>query len=606
MSALQTIVALMLALAVLLGSLRLLWRAADATRWRLGLRLLLQPIAAGLLYLTLFPPLIEHDSASGAPLSVLGADWQQAIDAAQVDRTTLDPARTIALPEAREADGFERAADLAGALRRHPLHQGLRFIGTGLTMRDLEAARGRLLEFLPAPIADGLAELHGPAQLRPGQQAVIEGRLQAAALIERASITLLDAAGQLLDRRAVAADGSFRLHVVARGAGIEPLQLQLTDANEQPLDSATLLLDVVAADRPRLLLLGGAPGAELKYLRRWALDAGIELVSRIELSERIPQRRGDAALDADALQQFDAVIIDERAWQGLGRAQQAAVLDAVEAGLGLLLRQTADPGTVEPGTAGRDALRTLGFDVEPSDLPREVRLASLVGNETAADSPHAPGETVPLLSRRPLSVSAADASALLRDDSGEPLALWRPYGHGRIALWWLGDSFRLVLAGHGATHGTLWSDALGLIARPAGNAPPSVEPSAIYRDQRMTICQLSDGARIITPDRAQQPLAIDPERGCAAFWPGTDGVHRIEASAAPSRSFLVRSSDDAPTLAAHQQRRATAALLAEPLRADPSVATTPRPGSPWPWFLGWLLAFALLAAIERRDDTTRS
>jgi hypothetical protein len=562
--------AMLLSGAVLFGSWRLLTARGIAPAQRL-LRLLLQPLLALLLYLTLLPP--EREATPAPLLTVLTADWQHSA------ADTLDPATTIALPEAGDAAPGATAVDLASALRRHPSSR-LRIVGSGLERRDLDAARGRVLAFLPATSPGGFVELQLPPRLLPGQQFSIRGRGHAA---PGATASLLDPLGQALARAALADGGTFMLQQVARGSGPALLTLQLSDAAGAVIDALPLALPVGFPDRPRLLLLSGAPGVELKYLRRWALDAGVELSARTLLSPGQPQRRGRPALDAAALQQFDLAILDDRAWHELRADEREMLLQAVRDGLGLLLRLTADPHVGE-----HSGLQQFGFTISPADIGRSVHLA-------------APGAAQPAtaLQRRPLAVAAADAVPLLESADGEPLALWRALGRGRVALWWLGDSYRLQLAGAAAQHGTLWSEAVAALARPRGERQLRIEPGPIWVDQRVTLCDLGTDAVATAPDGGVTVLLGDRRGGCTGYWPAAAGLHRIDRADGSSHWLHVHTADAAPALRAHARQRTTERLLAERLTAR-IPATPARPMEPWPFFGAWLLLFGLLGWLERR------
>lgn len=595
---LQWLVLSLLLAGVLLGSLRLLAtrRARTLPSAALAGRLLLQPLLALALYLTLFPPALPRPAP--ATLSVLTARWQQAA-------ATPDPEHTIALPEAVAADGFSPVIDLASALRGYPPDTSLHVLGEGLTARDRDAARGRISRFAPAPPLPGIVELIEPGPLRPGQPFAIGGRV---AGIEGGRVSLLDPLAQPVDRATPDGDGRFVLRSTARGSGSATFTLLLEDADGEPRERLPLGLEVGHAAPLRLLLLAGAPSPELKYLRRWALDAGLELSSRITLSERLPQRRGAPALDAAALQAFDLVLLDDRAWNGLQAGERSALLAAVRDGLGLLLRLTADPTPRE--VAG---LRALGFEVAAADIARSVRLAPTDPSSITATAT----ESIPLR-RRPLAVDAADSAVLLASAAGEPLSRWRAYGRGRVALWWLGDSYRLVLGGAAAQHGALWSTAVGTLAR-AGGAPEwRLVESNHFSGERVIVCGGAGAITAIAPDGSRTGLLRAAADGCAGYWPTVAGLHRIEQSrdraeltaidpagteseAAAARGLLVRDPADAAALHAEQNRLATARLAAEaPVPVQASSGRL-QPGSPWPFGAAALLLFGLLGALERRE-----
>ena len=76
-------------------------------------------------------------------------------------------------------------------------------------------------------------------------------------------------------------DGRFRSPPAARVPGAASFTLRLRDARQQPVEDVEVPLQVDAEPTPRVLLLAGAPGPELKYLRRWARDAGLTLQTQV-------------------------------------------------------------------------------------------------------------------------------------------------------------------------------------------------------------------------------------------------------------------------------------------------------------------------------------
>lgn len=222
----------MLALAVLLGSARMLWRlhrAAPSARpraWRTIVLLSIQAASAVLLYFTLLPPPAPHEAGT---LVVLTAR------SGEVPAPGVAGDRVVALPEALAPASVERVSDLATALRRYPATERLRVLGAGLVARDRSgiagrALRGRAIEFLPAPQPRGLAELQAPAQVPAGRQFRVRGRGEQ---LPGGTVELLDPSGKRVDYAALADDGGFVLHGITRGAGLAAYRLRLIDARAQ-------------------------------------------------------------------------------------------------------------------------------------------------------------------------------------------------------------------------------------------------------------------------------------------------------------------------------------------------------------------------------------
>lgn len=581
----------MLVLAVLVAGVRS-WHLARDAKAKRGwwLMQLLQWAAASLLYLTLFPPAQRMAPAvlvvatAGTTAAQLGG--QQALH------------RVVALPEAPALANIERVPDLATALRQYPESSRVHIVGLGLPLRDHVALPGRALTFTPAPLPRGVAELWSPREVRSGTGWQVSGRAQG---VTGGVAELLDPAGQRVDRMTLPEDGRFRLQAFARAPGRVGFQLRVLDRQRQPIEVIDVPL-VIANSRPlRLLVLAGGPSPELKYLRRWALDAGLSLHSQLSVGAGLQIGDRPVSLDAASLRAVDLIILDERAWRGLGESRKASLREALRGGLGVLLRITG------PLTASeRRELLALGFTVGDANIVQTVVLPAIhtsrsVPSASEGSSAASSVEALPLLSRQPLRVTTADGLPLLRDDTGAALALWRSQGQGRIGLWWLGDSYRLVLAGRGDRHGDLWSSALGTLARARGAREPWLLDHDPRPQQRTALCGLAAAAKLVAPSGADATLRIDPLAGassCAAYWPSEAGWHELQTGDL-SWPFFVRAGNQASGLVAHGLQEGTAQRVAS---SGGGVVSAPRvgPGARWPWFIGWLLASALLWWRERR------
>jgi hypothetical protein len=588
----QHAIAMLLALAVAIASVRMLfgaYRSDAATRpraWRIVALLSLQAIAAGLLYLTLLPPSRPVEAGT---MVVLTARADR-VDALQ----TPSGEHRVALPEAGAIGTAERMPDLATALRRHPGTTRLHIVGAGLTARDRDAAQGRALAFAPARLPRGIIELWSPDSVQAGAAARVHGRVHGVA---KGMVELLDPAGRRVDRVAIGQDGNFAMSGEARSAGPFAFRVRVRDADGATVEEANLPLLATAPMPRRVLLLSGAPSPELKYLRRWAADVGLSPHAEIALGGGL--RTGDTpvSFDAATLAGFDLVILDERAWQSLGAAQYDALHAAVRDGLGVLLRITG-PLSAQ----GRTRLRGFGLTADAAKVPETVRLAA-PQLSTAEDNDGNSGNrkeatSVPTLARRALRIDAVDAGPLLRDADGSALAVWRAEGRGRVAVWLLADTFRLVLAGHEDRHARLWSDATGVLMRARGGRTPTLQNEA-RQGQRAVLCDISPGSTVEAPDGTRTQLLADPIGGaaqCAGFWPTSAGWHRIR-NGDDAWPFHVAARDTLPGVQARELRDATTVLV-RTASAPPSSAAS-APGQRWPWFLAWLAASALLWWLER-------
>lgn len=563
-------VALLLAAGVAFAA----WRSARDGRAHRIARIVLQVLAATALWSCLYPPPMREAHRAGE-LVVL----TPRATAAQIAALGRGD-DVVALPGVDAPPAIERVPDLAGALRRHADASRVRVVGGGLPARDRDAARGRVVAFDAAPLPRGFVALDAPREALAGHALRIGGRVEGA---PGARIDLFDPAGATVASASADADGGFTLATSARAAGTLSLRLRASDANGSRIDEIEVPVSVRDGEPLALLVLAGAPDAELKYLRRWAVDAGVRLDSRVALSEGVALVEGGTTLDAAMLAATDVALVDERAWAALGAAPKAALLAAVDDGLGLLLRMTGPlPAGVARDWAG------LGF---------EVRASGQEAVAVAVDRARGGGDARLPFTRRPIDVQASDAAPLLRADDGSTLAAWRVRGRGRVGLWWLDDAFRLALAGERARYGTLWSDALATLARPHAKASPRL-PVQARVDERAALCGIGDGAVVESPAGERRPLAVIEQAGerCAAWWPAQAGWH-VLVDAAHRHPVHVRARDDAPALAAAAAHDATRLLVGpgEPAGHNTRVVALPR----WPFFLAWLALAGMLWLVER-------
>ncbi len=607
------ILAGLLTLAVMLAWTRLLlWqrRAPQISRsrsWRLALLLALQPLCAALLYFTLLPPTLPNQAGSLVVATARATSTR-------ADITTAGD-RLIALPEAPASPGAEHVPDLATALRRYPGTTRLRILGAGLEPRDRDAARGVALRFDPAPLPRGVVRLDTPQAIAAGAAFTIAGRVEG---VDGGAVELRDPADQRVDHSLLPTGGEFVLRGTSRVSGPALFNLRVRDAQGRLVEAIAVPLIVASDPAPRVWLLAGAPSPEVKYLRRWASDAGLPLHTQLSVGGGL--QLGDAPLPMNAatLQRFDLLVLDDRSWAALGASERAALGDAVRNGLGVLLRIT---GPLSDAT--RRQLRAWGMTLTGGADTATLRLPVGALDDEAQRARRGPGTRDapsaitgasienPELTRRAVRITVTDAVPLLRDDAGTAIAHWRAEGRGRFAVWTLTDSFALTLSGQADRHAELWSETFATVARARSAVAPRID-STPRAQQRMAFCGLAGNAQIMAPDSATTSLLKDPASGdasCAAYWPREAGWHLLQQGKADSGSeastqpFFVYAADAAPGLRAAELRDATLRLLSHPSTASTAAriqSSAPRHrGSPWPWFLAWLTASAALWWLER-------
>jgi hypothetical protein len=597
-------VAIALAIIVMLGTLRLVTPGSARPLHRTAL-IALQALAALLLYFTLLPP---HRNVEAGQLTVLTGN-------AGLAGSTPPSAALIALPEAPTTASATRAPDLATALRQHPGSNALVLVGDGLAARDRDTALPARTTLRAAPAPTGWVALQPPATIAPGALFVVSARANGVA---NARAELLDPAGVVVDRAPLDAQGRVRLQGTARAAGRSEFTLRLLDAQQHAVDTVPVPLQTLAAPAPRLLVIAGAPGPELKYLRRWATDTGLEVQAQSSAGGGVMLGDAPVALTAARLAATDVLVLDERSLAALGAAQRSVVAQALRAGLGVVVRST---GPLNDTT--RQALRSWGLPT--SGGTRAVPLVLAADPEAALlqarRGPQRPasertaytdeadtashGTAPPALERFEVDLPGSDA--LLHDAKGVAIGGWRSVGRGRIALLPVTDSYRLVLSGRDDRHAELWSGVLAQVARALPGAPAVRLPTTPWSGERVTLCDVPDTTQVRAPAGHTVALQVDPATGtqrCAGYWPQQPGWHQLQHGE-NRQSFYVFDPASAQPLHRQQLRDATAQRLTD-TRSTVATASDKTPGTRWPWLLAFIAVAGLLWWLERRRPLAAS
>ncbi|WP_049408925.1 hypothetical protein [Stenotrophomonas geniculata] len=592
-------IALALAVVVVIASVRLL-RGSTTHPGRRWIGIALQIAAAMLLYFCLVPP--NRQQPAGG-LVVLG------IDADRAGALPASEGPLLLLPEAADVPGAQRVPDLATALRQHPAST-LTLVGAGLAARDRDALLPPDVRWQAAPEPRGWIALQPPADVAPGARFEVVAQARGAA---KAKAELLDPADSVVDRTDVADDGRVQLSGIARAEGRSVFKLRLLDSDGHVVDSVPVPQQTLPAAPLRLLVRASAPGPELKYLRRWAADAGIRVQVRADAGAGLSVGDGPVLIDAASLTRSDLLLLDERSLAALSAGQLAAVRQALRDGLGVLVRSAG-----APSASARQRLRDLGLPVQGDGSSRTLELtgdgesailAARRGPLAAGTLPTGYGEEADRSSHgaalpalETLALQAPGSSALLHDRAGNAIGGWRAVGRGRIGLLPLTDSWRWVLAGRDDRHGELWSSVVATLARAQSSDDALWSPQPIsWAGERQALCGVQAPLQIFNKRGDAVPLIVDGATSalrCAGWWPREAGWQRLQRGDSVVWRYVF-DPKDAPTLHRQAMIDATTQALAASPPADASVMH-PVPGSRWPWWLAFVLCASLLWWLERR------
>lgn len=586
-------------LVVLIASMRQL-RAPRRRPAALAAVLLLQLLAGALLYAVLQPPARQ----------VPGVDRVILLDdAAAAGARPESPSPPLLLPEAAAVDGGVRVPDLATALRQHP-GAHLTLVGAGLQARDRDTPLPPGVRWQPGPAPTGWVALQPPAAVAPGARFELHAQAQGSS---GGQAELLDPAAMMVDRSALPADGRVVLSGVARSEGRSVFQLRLLGADGHVIDTLPVPQQTVAAPPLRLRVRAGAPGAELKYLRRWATDSGLRIQMQTDTGAGMTVGDGRVTLDAAGLARTDLLVLDERSLAVLAPGTFTTLRAAVQDGLGVLVRLS---GT--PSATARQRLRELGLPLQGDGSSHAVLMpgdgeATLLqarrGPAAATTRPTGDGleadlashvAALPALER--LDLHAAGTAALLQDRTGQGIGSWHALGKGRVGMLPLTDSWRWVLAGRDDRHGELWSGVVSTLARPQEAGDPLWSPQPLaWAGERTLLCGASAALQAVPTDGSTTALPVDPASGaarCAAWWPREAGWHRLRHGEHVVWRYVF---DPATAVGLHRQEMIDATWRRLGAQAGTGIpAMLQAPGSRWPWWWAFMACTGLLWWLERR------
>jgi hypothetical protein len=557
----------LIGLAALLACLRL----ARQRRWLLCLA---QPLlAAGLAALLLWQP---PGTATPVGLITGGANADQ-VAALRREQPGLS---WLSLPGAPALPGVQTVEDIGAVMRRAP--SALLVVGDGLGPDPLEQIAALPMRFLPSQSnSTEIIALSPPPPFTPGQRWAVSGRV--AAGHAGMTVQLVDPSGASRAQTAPDAEGGFLLHGITPLAAAQTWQLELRDG-DRLLQRLPLRLSPAPARPLRALLLAATPSPEIKFLRRWALDAGIALDARIDAAPGLAIRRGNDGLSSERLEELDLLMIDLRSWQQLG-ARQALLTEAVRAGLGLLILIDTLPSAADLASLAelKLALESTGdtlTQITPTDAAPRL----------------APGTQLQAwpLQREPDEALTQPLPALLGH------AAWAPLGSGRVGTSWLLGSFQYVQQGQSAVHATHWSQLVQQLSRPAQATPTWRPLSSPIAGQRLVLCGGEGSPRLLGHNGESIDTVPDAGSGCLAVWPNSAGRWRLQQDERPSAQWIDMFEQEAfASLTRAERRSATAAQAARQPWTD-AVSASPRRWQAWA-LIGWLLLAALCWWAERRD-----
>ena len=206
--------------------------------------------------------------------------------------------------------------------------------GEGFSFAELDRIKDVHFKFLPTSMSEGIQSLEISRDVTVGNTAVISGTINSS----KNQWLRLSGPGGVEDSAQLSPGrSSFRLSFIPKKIGTMLYHLQLGEEVKEPVPVV-----VKQEEKLRILFLQNYPTAESHALKNFLEEKGHVLVVRQQLSKEnflfsfsntTPTRF--SIIDEKLLKGFDVLVIDEASLGSFTKRHQAALLAAVENGLGV-------------------------------------------------------------------------------------------------------------------------------------------------------------------------------------------------------------------------------------------------------------------------------
>ncbi len=477
--------------------------------------------------------------------------------------------------------------------------------GYGLYRAQWDEVGPVSLDFSAPAIKPGAVTVQWPQVLVLGQQLNMSGVWHHAQSKGVDSVKLIDPAGDTAAQSRVRHGERFTLSDVPKATGKVVYRFVAMDDNGSVLADEIVPLQVKLAPAARVLVVQAAPSFETNQMKQWASANGASLVVKTQISKARfltqkvnfdgPVQQG---IQPQVLAQFDLMICDGATLSRFDQEQLAALEQAIEEGLGLLV--LADEALLQSKTQPA-ILSAFGL----------AKISAYEQQNTTAPV------TLPSIelgfSALPAQFAESAGIVFEQAQNGRILGVLRAVGSGKVGVSVLTERYRMRQNGLHEQYSRYWQKTFGLLARARQDsrfAIQQVTPSHQVGFARQH-CILSKSSALALLWQ-NKPINLsqsqyNPNQYCTLVWPEQAGWHTLELKDIKGKTLdtlysYTFSSKQWQSATQYQKVADTNAYVAGQKANVAQTKRQPKQLQPLPQWLYWLLlsVFASVLWWERR------
>jgi len=484
--------------------------------------------------------------------------------------------------------------DLSYFLMTHKDIRKLNIFGYGLTDDELKTIEGYDLKFHPSENPTGIISANWQTKIKSTEALTIQGVYQNSG--EKTVKLLLKGSGNSVDSIFVEGNTNKNFSFKTRPKQIGRAVYQLISfQGKDTLAKDPVPFSVLEQTPMKVLILASFPDFEYKFLKKWLFDNQfpLDFRSRISKNKYSSDFLNTESLDlnqinGNTLKKFDVLMIDEEELAAITQGERAAVENAVNNGMGLLIRISGSKSLTSISN------KYLRFEIP---APKDKQIHLLLKDENYE------------LSKLPLEQtlflrSSQNSRALVADASGKILVNSSIKGSGKVLISSLASTFNWLLSGKNNDYTAYWSEILSAAARRKFEiqsfkiAPqfPSVKEKAraiidFSASGKIPTLKI-DSVNLAPRQNVELPFEWD-----TIFWPEQAGWNNFLVNQS-TESFFVYKKEEWQALKKQQILNSTLKFLTKSKNNNFKTATSAimieEDVSIWWFFVGFLFASAFL------------